>query len=148
MERLKKTINNYFYNFLFQYLPEPIPPSTLLSAVTTVGGVVLCGAILGKYKQANPSALMSNSTNGGKVQEPWALKSLGVVMDTKVLIRVRGTGPPLGLFGSISSREIQHKGSPKRKNSLKKRRRGRKLKQNKKRKIKKKIVIRSTLIEN
>lgn len=69
-------------------------------------------------------------------------------MDTKVLIRVRGTGPPLGLFGSISSREIQHKGSPKRKNSLKKRRRGRKLKQNKKRKIKKKIVIRSTLIEN
>lgn len=47
-----------------------MPPSTLLSAETTVGGVVLCGATLGKYKHANPSALISNSTKGGKVHEP------------------------------------------------------------------------------
>lgn len=51
-------------------LPDPIPPNTLLSAATTVGGVVLCGATLGRYKHANPSALMSSSTKGGKVQEP------------------------------------------------------------------------------
>lgn len=85
-----------------------------------VGGVVLWGATLGMYKQAKPSALMSNSTNGGKVQEPCARKSFGVVIDTRVLIRVRGTGPPLGLFGSMSSNEMQHRGSPSLKNCLQK----------------------------
>lgn len=99
-------------------LPDPIPLSTLLSAHTTEGGVVFWGAILGKYIHANPSALISNSINGGKVQDPCALKSFGVVIETKVFIRVNGTGPPRTSLGWISSKEIQHKGSPSLKNSL------------------------------
>lgn len=51
-------------------LPDPIPPVVVLSWGPKVVILADCGATLGKYRQPNPSADMSNSTKEGKVQEP------------------------------------------------------------------------------
>lgn len=81
-------------------LPEPIPPMTVVSATPTtplttdgVGGP--CGAILGKYRHPKPSAFILNSTKAGVNEDPFILASLGVVIDTRHLTRVRGTGHPV-----------------------------------------------------
>lgn len=39
--------------------------------------------------------VMSNSTNAGVIEAPWRRTSLGVVMETRHLTRVKGTAPPL-----------------------------------------------------
>lgn len=80
--------------------PAPIPPMTEESAtpttpLTTLGVGGPCGAILGKYKQPNPSAFMLNSTNAGVTLEPCILASFGVVMDTRHFTLVNGTGQPV-----------------------------------------------------
>jgi len=96
----------------------------IFPTVTTLGPAGLCGATLGRYRQPNPSADISNSTNGGKVAVPCvARKSLGVVIETNVFTRVRGTGPPGLRWGglvSIESIGIQDSGSPRRRKSLSK----------------------------
>lgn len=99
------------------HIPEPIPPIALLSIdVNPVAAAGAWGAMLGKYKQPNPSADISNSTNGGNMQEVCALKSFGVVIDTSVFTLVKGTGPPPA---SVEPKGKQHNGLP----SLKKLRR-------------------------
>lgn len=58
--------------------------------------------------------------------DPFEEKSFGVVIDTKVFILVKGTGPPGALCAGLplitasnSSSETQFKGSPSLRNSLK-----------------------------
>lgn len=72
-------LQNYFYvrttadmcKLNASTIPDPMPPTTLLSGavrvatLTTDGPAGLCGAMLGRYKQPNPSELMSSSTAGG-----------------------------------------------------------------------------------
>ena len=77
--------------------PMPIPPMTLLSweanelTPTTETEWALVGAMLGKKMQPKPSDDISSSMNGGKMELFCVCTSLGVVMDTIVLIRVKGT---------------------------------------------------------
>lgn len=86
-----------------------MPPITDESAtpttpLTTLGVGGPCGAILGKYKHPNPSAFMLNSTNAGVTLDPCILASLGVVMETRHLTLVSGTGQPVDLsFFSTSN---------------------------------------------
>lgn len=94
--------------------PAPMPPIVCASMLPPE--LTACGAMLGRKRHPNPSELMSNSTNGGRVQEPWALKSLGVVIETSVFMRVRGIGGP-GLYGITISGLLQCSGCPKRRNS-------------------------------
>ena len=65
---------------------------TTLPTTEGVGGP--WGAMLGRYRQENPSALMSNSTKDGVTEDPCMRLSRGVVMDTKHLTRVSGTVRP------------------------------------------------------
>lgn len=91
-----------------------MPPITVPSKLLPIDGA--CGAILGKYKQPNPSLDMSISTNGGSVHDACARKSRGVVIDTNVLIRVNCTEPP-DLYGLTKFGLSQHSGMPNRRNS-------------------------------
>ena len=95
--------NKNWWKFLFnkplRNTPVPMPPITTGSEVPTtppttegVGGP--WGAMLGRYRHAKPSAAMSNSTNAGVTEAPCILASLGVVMETRHLMRVSGTGRP------------------------------------------------------
>ena len=110
---------------IYQNIPEPIPPTTLVSGavrvatLTTDGPAGDCGAMLGRYKQPKPSAPMSISTKGGNGELPW---ERGVVIDTNVFTRVNGTGPPMRRFAMCSSESTgrEQRGEPNRRNSLKK----------------------------
>ena len=97
---------------------------------TTETEWALVGAMLGKNMHPNPSEAMSSSMKGGKMELfwiMWASPCLGVVIETMVLIRVKGTMLPTAESGffrkdlsSYCSLPFKHaSGWPNRKNVFK-----------------------------
>ena len=86
--------------FSVEYSPVPTPlilaesAAAAIPTLTTVCDGVDCGAILGKYRQPYPSALMSNSAKAGVTDVLFSRTSRGVVMETRHLTRVSGTTLP------------------------------------------------------
>lgn len=122
----KQKTEKHCSNVTQRNTPVPMPPITAGSEVPTtppttegVGGP--CGAMLGRYRQAKPSAAMSNSTKAGVTEAPCILASLGVVMETRHLTRVSGTGRPadcslrsvsiVASFSSMASDQLMMSGS-------------------------------------